>query len=406
MTAFKRLKALLRNERGNTLLIGAAALPMLMASAGFAVDTIQLGVYKRQMQRAADSSAIAGAYALTQDMQAPTAVTRDLAKNKYPTLAEAQQVTVGPSMGYSQTVRVQLRSAPRMPFMSIFTKSASTVTADATAALVEDGKFCILSLYEGTDPGIDVGGNATLNLGCGMASNARGARSIEATGSSSVTAAPIMAVGGLDGDTSNFVGGTKLQPYSPPQEDPFAGIPNPPAQSCSNKLTVPPNSEVTISPGCYGSMDIKGKVTMEPGTYYINGGDIEFGSQANVTGSGVTFVLTGPGGAAGDIKMNGQAVLNLSGQTSGDYKGLLFYRDRRASNIEIKINGGSDASLSGAMYFPSSDLTFTGNAGLNVRCLQMIGQRLRFRGTADIVNTCPGNGNLPNFKLRFVRLVK
>ena len=406
MTAFKRLKALLANERGNTLLIGAAALPMLMASAGFAVDTIQFGVFKRQMQRAADSSALAGAYALTQEMSAPNAVTRDLIKNKYPTLSQAQQVTVGPSLGYSNTVRVQLTSAPRMPFMSIFTKSNSTVTAEATAALVEDGRFCILSLYNGTDPGIDVGGNAGLNLGCGMASNARGPNSIAATGSSWVTASPIMAVGGLNGDTSNFAGTTELQPYAPEQTDPFAGLPNPPAQSCSNKLAVTPGENVTISPGCFGSMDIKGTVTMEPGTYYINGGNVDFGSQAVVTGSGVTFVLTGPGGAAGDLVMNGQAKLNLSASTAGDYKDILFYRDRRASNIEVKINGGSEAVLSGAFYFPNSDLTFNGDAGLQVRCLQLVGQKLKFLGTAAITNTCGAPGSLPTFKLRFVRLVR
>ena len=408
MRAFKRLGGLLKSERGNAFALGAAAMPLIMASAGFAIDTIHFSVMKRQMQRAADSSALAGAYALAQEEVPGTAVTRDLTRNSYPTLSETQQVVVGPSHGYQQTVRVLLTAKPRMPFMAIFTKTTSTVTGDATAAIVENGRFCVLSLYNGTDPGIDVGGNAGLDLGCGMAANARGDEAVRAFGSSEVNASPIMAVGGLNGSTSNYQDGVKLQPYSAEQTDPFADLANPPPQTCNNSETVDPNgnSTATLEPGCFKSLNIKGKVTLEPGTYYINGGDLEFGAQAEVTGTGVTFVMTGPGGAAGDLKMNGQASLNLKAPTTGEYAGILFYRDRRASNIEIKINGGSDAILEGALYFPSSDLTFTGNAGLQVRCLQMVGQKLKFRGTAVIENTCPGQGTLPTFGLQFVRLIQ
>jgi hypothetical protein len=293
-----------------------------------------------------------------------------------------------------------------MPFMAIFTKTGSTVTGDATAAIVEGGEFCVLSLYNGTDPGIDIGGNANLNLGCGMASNARGTEAVQASGSSNVNASPIMAVGGLEGSTSNFQDGVKLQPYSAEQADPFASVANPPGQTCSNDEDIGPNETKTLSPGCYKSLNIKGTATLRPGTYYINGGDISFGSQANVTGTGVTFVMTGPGGAAGDLDMNGQANLNLKAPSTGEYAGILFYRDRRAANIEIKINGGADAILQGAFYFPSSDLTFTGNAGFQMRCLQMVGQKLKFRGTASITNTCPDYGDLPTFQLQFVRLIQ
>ena len=52
----------------------------------------------------------------------------------------------------------------------------------------------------------------------------------------------------------------------------------------------------------------------------------------------------------------------MSSPDSGTYKGVLFYRDRRASNIEIKINGGADSKLTGALYFPTSDITYAGNS--------------------------------------------
>jgi Flp pilus assembly protein TadG len=412
MGAKQRLKEFFKSERGNVLAMGAAAMPMLLASAGFAVDTIQLAVMKRQMQRAADSSAIAGAYAMAQGTTtteeqslASAAATRDIEKNKTPALVGTPTIVTGASSGFQRTVRVELAASPRLPFMAIFTKAPVNVSATATAALVENGTFCLLSLYNGTGAGIDVGGNADLDLGCGMATNAEGSNGVRAGGSSTVNASPIMSRGGLSG-SSNYADGTRLQPYSAEQKDPFASLPNPPAQSGCSAKSIDPKDDEDLSPGCYSSLEIKGTARLAAGTYYINGGDLEFGSQAKVSGSGVTFVLTGPGGAAGDLKMNAQAELTLSAPTAGTYKNILFYRDRRAANIDIKINGGSKATLTGALYFPSSDVTFNGNSGFTAECFQLVGHILTFRGTASITNTCPGGAADPTFRLQFVRLVK
>ena len=61
MIAF--MKSLWRDRRGNALVIAAAALPLVLGSAGLASDTIQWALWKRQLQRAADSAALAGVYA-------------------------------------------------------------------------------------------------------------------------------------------------------------------------------------------------------------------------------------------------------------------------------------------------------------------------------------------------------
>ncbi|QNP42759.1 Tad domain-containing protein [Sphingomonas daechungensis] len=54
------IKRLWRDRRGNTLAIAGAALPLVLGSAGLASDTIQWTLWKRQIQRAADSAAYAG----------------------------------------------------------------------------------------------------------------------------------------------------------------------------------------------------------------------------------------------------------------------------------------------------------------------------------------------------------
>jgi Flp pilus assembly protein TadG len=55
-------RRLWKDRRGNALVIGAACLPLIVGAAGLASDTIQWTLWKRQLQRAADSAAIAGVY--------------------------------------------------------------------------------------------------------------------------------------------------------------------------------------------------------------------------------------------------------------------------------------------------------------------------------------------------------
>ncbi|HEX8061616.1 MAG TPA: Tad domain-containing protein [Allosphingosinicella sp.] len=395
MRALSWLKDLISSERGNVFVVAAAVMPLLLGSAAFAVDTIQLSVWKRQLQRAADSSAIAGAYAVSLDDDEHAAIHRDLDKNEFPVLTQEEEIVVGPRLGFDRTVRVTLTATRTLPFLSIFTKHPTAMVADATAAIVGDGEFCMISLYDGPDAGIDVNGNSNVNLGCGMKSNCTGTQCVTAGGSSSVTATPIAAVGGLDGKSNNFNQPTVLLPHTAAQKDPFAYLPDPtkPPAGCSGTLT-----DTTVFTAathqCFLSAAVKPKgvlnIPAHVETITIWGGDIDF--KGDVNGSEVTFVMSGDNGKAGDLIINSQANLKISAPASGTYKGVLFYRDRRASNIEIKINGGSSSQLTGALYFPTSDISYAGGSSSVTNCLQMVGQKLKFRGGAKIDNNCSGTG--------------
>lgn len=395
MRALSWLKDLISSERGNVFIVAAAVMPLLLASAAFGIDTIQLSVWKRQLQRAADSSAIAGAYALSLDDDTHDAIHRDLDKNKFPILTQEEGIWVEPQGTFSQTVRVQLTATRTLPFLSIFTKTPTKMVAEARAALVNQGQFCMISLYNGPDAGIDVNGNSTINLGCGMKSNCTGVQCVTAGGASSITATPIAAVGGLDGNSNNFIQPTVLLPHTAAQSDPFAYLANPvvPANCSTSALTVS-NKPTVAGTYCYASASVSPSDVLnlpDNTTIIINGGDIDF--KGDINAKGVTWVMTGPNGQAGDLGMNSQAALTMSAPADGPYKGILFYRDRRASNIEIKINGGASSKLTGAMYFPTSDITYAGNSEMAVECLQMVGQKLKFRGGARISNQCQGTGS-------------
>ena len=80
-------------------------------------------------------------------------------------------------------------------------------------------------------------------------------------------------------------------------------------------------------PGTYcGGITVNGNatITLEPGTYYINGGDLTFNGNSTVqcdcvaAGSGVTFVFTNQGGngQTGTVTMNGNTTINLTAPIS------------------------------------------------------------------------------------------
>ncbi|HEY0326749.1 MAG TPA: pilus assembly protein TadG-related protein [Allosphingosinicella sp.] len=417
MTGMSWLNRLIRCKRGNTLIVVAAAAPLLIGASAIGVDTIQVALAKRQLQRSADSAAMAGAYSVLQSGSASTAVTRDLTHNNRITLAGAPTIenapTTGAFAGNARAVRVVLRANRTVPFMSFFTGSTMAVEVEATAAAVPDGTYCVVSLENTSATGVSFGGNTTTDLGCGVATNSTGPAAISVNGSPTVMASPIAAVGGVP-PASRFGTGSVTLPYSPPQPDPFAGLPSADIPSSVSSpcpsVSVNPNDTTTLSPGCFSGMDIKGTVTLNPGVYYINGSTLSFGSQAHVTGTGVTFILTSTSAATSpssiaQIDMNGGAELNLTAPSSGTYSGVLVYQHRNAPLTNQHINGNSTSRIDGAFYMPSTEITFNGNAGMAVQCLRLVGRRVNFSGNSNLVNTCPPNSPNRGFNGLMVRLV-
>jgi hypothetical protein len=209
----------------------------------------------------------------------------------------------------------------------------------------------------------------------------------------------------------NFTSDTQLLPYSAPQDDPYAKIPLPTVFACSGNINVGPNANRRVDPGCYNSIDIKGRVTFSPGVYYIDGGNLDFGSQALVSGNGVTFVLTsstagGNPSSVGFVNINGGATVDLSATTTGAFAGVLFYQDPRATESKSNlINGNSSSKYQGAIYTPRQPLQFNGTSGMNTKCLQIVARQITFTGNSDISNVCPKDSGAGSFTGTRVRLV-
>ncbi|HWI87143.1 MAG TPA: pilus assembly protein TadG-related protein [Sphingomonas sp.] len=397
-----RRRRLWRDRAGSVLAITAAALPLLIGAAGLAVDTVQWTYWRRQLQREADSAALAGAFAKAQGRDAVVAASSELLRTNVILLASSPDIrsapTVGAFAGNSQAVRVSIQTSRRLPFSGTFMSAAPVISAQATAAVLSNGTYCALALGSSSAVGIKMQGSASLDFGCGLATNSRAANAVTAGGSASITATPVAAVGGLSA-SNNYTGETRLLPYSLPQPDPYGQLANPVLPGCSGPVNVGPHGDQTLtSGGCYRGMDIKGTLRLAAGTYYIDGSSFSVGSQGTIIGDNVTIILTSSTAATdpssiATLNINAGATVQLTAPTTGIYNGILFYQDRRALDSGTnQINGNATSSLHGAFYFPSQELAFSGTSGMTADCLQLVAIRLTFVGNTSVSNHCDVGG--------------
>lgn len=415
--AISTCKRVLRNDSGNVLILFGLSLPLMIGLGGLGTDTIQWTLMKQQLQRSADSAALNGAYAKAQSENAITNANNDLTK----TLDGFSDITVsienaptsGTYAGNIRAVRVILSYRQALPFSSMFISTAPELRVQATASVLNNGDYCVISLDDTNATGVTFSGNSTVDLGCGVAANSTGSAAVTALGSTFVRATPIAAVGNVPA-SNNYQGNTLLLPYSIPQRDPFAALSDPTSEiaSCTGGAVNigsgggPNAAPATITPGCYSSITVQGALTMAPGTYYVKGGDFTTNASANLVAAGVTIVMTGVGTAIGQVNMNGGTDVRMSAPTSGPYKGVLFFKDRDApSSFNDTFNGGASGSFLGAIYMPSQTVTLSGNSSFTTDCLQIVARTVVMTGNTKITNNCPVGSAADSFSGTQVRLV-
>ncbi|MEO7276395.1 MAG: Tad domain-containing protein [Sphingomicrobium sp.] len=432
-------RRLWKDRRGNALVIAGAALPMIVGAAGLANDTIQWTLWKRQLQRAADSAALAGVYERVNSSGASTtassAVAHDLTLNLHNWMAlktNYPQVTFPSDSGsQSDQVKVVLAIQQRLAFSSFFMSSPPTITAVATAAAISTGgNACVQALETSASAtGITNSGNTTIYMpDCVMYSNSPSSNSAAAGGSSSVTAAAIATVGGVQ--SSNNWNVAAYRPYSPALADPFANV-NPLASDmkCAGHLNnkgVWVNDALTETTNMSAARDINGNaancwsslsvgsnksltVPSGFGPIYVNGGSANL--QGSFTCSSCAIVLTNKTASSpiGTINSNAQADTNITAPSSGTFSGIAIYQDRRATDCNgcNKLNGGSSSTITGAVYFPSQELWFNGGTSPTATCTMLVARRVTLTGNSKFkgLAQCVSEGLPQSSSIVMVRLV-
>lgn len=416
----RRLRAFGANGEGAIAIVMALSLPVVIGFVGLGVEVGLWFHAKRGLQAAADAAALSGAYerlAGNSVATATAAAQQAAAANGYDgSLDDVLTVNIPPLAGEfagnGSAVEVVIGRNLHLLFSGMMMES-STISIDAYAvAILTDGDegFCILALDPDASGAVSIGGNADVNLDCGIASNSSAADSVDIFGSADVVAENVHVAGGLSVRGASALATTEgTEENQGPIDDPYASIPEPEDESCdhNSKVQVNNNQNVTVQPGVYcGGFKVTngGTLTFLPGVYTIKGGDLEFNG-GTILGSDVFFFLTEDNGIYADITINGQASVTLSADPDGDavgadYTGMLFMQDDDATGTTPRFNGGADMELTGVLYFPSQPVDFLGGADA-AGCTVIVGSSVTFSGNSDMqieceeagvdVPTAPGN---------------
>jgi hypothetical protein len=402
---------------------------MLPAVLGVAALSVDLGLwYKlhRDYQTAADAAAISAAWQrLKGKGSLYEAAKTDAGRNGLNiggsiSMAVNNPPKSGEHDGEHEAVEVIITVPEQTMLASIVYSGTVTNAVRAVAQIEVTGQACVLSLSNSAASALKVWGNTTVEAkNCVLASNSNASNAINIGGSSQLTADSLWSAGGID-----VAGTTYLK--TPPISDAWA-LPDPYSSlkvgvmgGCT--VTNPPNynTTATLGPGRYCG-DVKlgaqADITLQPGTYYIDGGDFEVNGGAKIRcpdctdGKGVTFVLTSNGDPSniGTVTINGGADIQLNAPTGANepFKGILFYQDQSAYSNTAKFNGGAAMILNGAIYFKNALIQYNGDHAASAQsCTQIIGNTVEFTGNSKIINNGCAEAGIEPIKVKGVRLVE
>ena len=432
------------DRRGSVAVVFAALLPALIGFAGLGAEVGIWYTIKRQNQAAADEGALSGALEIAEgktDYQATAAcqIWRngfDNSLGSCPTDPSQfsgdweAQVTKLTSTSYcpSTGVEVILDQNANGLFSSLFIKGA-VIDTKAIACVIDEGSACDLALDPTTTKAVDIAGNTTVNLDCGIAANSTSATAVNIQGNAKLCTTAVSSSGNINYNgnppTQDYTGATCPNPngapplptflFSAPVSDPYSGITYTyPIPTCMNAPTAGgtlPTTPVTLSAGIYcGPMDFKsGYFTLGGGVYYIEGEDNSKGAAfyvengATVTGSNVTIVATSSNDKTSDgggMYIDGAATLTAPTSAPGGLtcpntgnepscSGLLFYQDPAFAdtkkNMGATITAGASANLTGAIITPATNVSYTGNSGSS--CTLIVSDTIQFTGNSTMTTT-------------------
>jgi hypothetical protein len=85
--------------------------------------------------------------------------------------------------------------------------------------------------------------------------------------------------------------------------------------------------------------------------------------------------------------LSGNSQVNFSAPTSGPLAGILFFQDRAiaSSAAASTITGNASSTFNGAIYFATTQVTFSGNSALNGYSI-LVADKLVINGNSTVGN--------------------
>jgi hypothetical protein len=230
-----------------------------------------------------------------------------------------------------------------------------------------------LILNQTAEQSLHVSGNAAFNVNGTLQVDSNNAHGAHLDGNAVVKATQTNIVGGdqLSGH-AQFVG--PVTTHAASVADPFAFLAAL-SYTSGSEIDLSGNQTLTINPGTFSSINVSGhaQLTMMPGTYIIGSGGFTVSGGATVTGTKVLVYNTGA------LNVSGNASVNLTAPTAGEYAGMAIFQDRNDA-AGVTISGNAELNLHGSFLYDADTQsvdTVSGNAtveaSLNVDELNISG---------------------------------
>jgi Putative Flp pilus-assembly TadE/G-like len=389
------LAACIRADGGAAAVYVAIVLPAFIGAGGLAVDIASWYSTKRTMQSGADAAAYAAALDIARqgldqapDLASVQAIANDVAgRNGIVTAVTVNAPPLsGPAAGDPQSVEVIATQPAPVYFTSLFLGAAPVITTRAVAkAVVSDA--CVWALHPSVKGALTVSGTSNVDLDCGVVVNSSHPEAaIDQGGTSCLSATSISVAGGYSGSCVS----PEPEVSTPNYGDPLSSLEEPAFTGCdhNSKVLVSSGESMVLTPGVYcEGISINGEVVFEPGLYVLDGHGLDIQSSAIIantenTFGGVTFYLTGSGNKYADVSISSGSDVTLTPVTTGTLPNVLFFQDRNAKNAQSKFTGQAKMHLTGILYFPNSEVEFTGGSAMDEADVLLVASTLKFTGNS------------------------
>lgn len=391
---------ILRSERGAVALLIGLALIAIIGMAALGSEIVYVLLKHREMQSAADSSALGGATALISGYPADFRIeARSIAsRSGFTDGTDGTTVTVnnpplsGPYAGNSSAVEVIVAQPQSLSLISLYRSGTVDVGARAVA-LLGVSSYCILALDTSASGAITVNNNAIVsNSRCGVADNSSSNRALVLNPNAAIDG-PVRVVGNWSVANNAALNGSPNVNHAQPVADPYADVQLQSVPSCTSQSGSGPNqATINLSQGHFCSGWNFGNVnslTLAAGTYYIDQ-KLVVGNNVAVTGTGVTLVINGNYA----VSIGNNAVINISAPTSGAYSGIAILGRRDAStSITQNFSNNAILKITGAIYIPRQTVKIGNNGSTAAtRCTQLVARVIAIQNNVNFDNQCDATG--------------
>ncbi len=433
MNALNRFFGRDDGEEGQAVVLFAIMMLALLFAVGLAIDAGQLYSAKRTEQEAADAAAFAGAVVLYQQgtgSEAIAAARSDALTNGYVSgggcslntpgtcYDAATQTTVsvywppisGSYLGNNKHVEVSITRQVKtslVPAEAAFNPVRARGVAGSEPL---NNGYAIMALDRGNTCGaFNTQSNGDLHLmGGGILVNSTCSNAAENDQNNSgrftiQSPYPLDVNGNATGHWNDL--GIPVNPGHNQIPDPFAGFPKPATTGLPicNSLAACQDGSGNQTPGVYttnlggaGNSDM----TLNPGIYILKAG-MDTGGNNAITGDGIFLYNTystypaAPGASPNchQINLQGNALSELSAQTTGTWANLLVYQDP-ACSVSMEIGGNGTFNGTGSIYIPSAQFIFDGNPS-TLTGSQLIARTVNIQNGNISINYDPVNTAQP-----------